>query len=164
MQLLSGSVTRGSAGSDDCGSGGVEFATGVVWLTRDVTLVLRFAVSSCNCLLRRGSTEQLVPSFLFLLHELQGNRLFSVLLGNFDAFNFVRHASKRENSLLARESDGQRHIGLARFCLECTLSHVIQTIKLEVNGYRILPSDQLYLVITSPWTSLSASPPDRSSC
>ena len=44
-----------------------------------------------------------MPSLLFLLRELQGNRLFSFLLGNFDACDFVRQASELENSLLARD-------------------------------------------------------------
>ena len=43
-----------------------------------------------DCLLRCSIIEQLVPSFLFLLRELQGNRLFSFPLGNFDACDFVR--------------------------------------------------------------------------
>ena len=37
------------------------------------------------------------------LRELQGNRLFSFLLGNFDACDFVLQASELENSLLARD-------------------------------------------------------------
>ena len=84
--------------------------------------------------------EQLAPNLLFLLRELQENRPFSFLLGNFDACDFVRQAGELENSLLARDwSDGKRNIDLARFCFECIISHVIQTIKLEVNAYRVLP-------------------------
>ena len=84
--------------------------------------------------------------------------MFSFLLGNFDACDFVRQANEPESSLLAQDrSDGKRNI--ARFYFERIISHAIQSIKLEVNASRILP---FYLVIASPWTSLSASPPDRS--
>ena len=44
--------------------------------------------------------EQLVPNLLFSLRELQGNRLFSFLRGNFDACDFVRQASGLENRCL----------------------------------------------------------------
>ena len=47
--------------------------------------------------------EQLVPSLLFPLRELRVKRLFSSLLGNFDACDSVRQASELENSLLARD-------------------------------------------------------------
>ena len=60
-------------------------------LTRDVILVLLFAI------------EQLVPSFLSSRASIQGNRLFSFLLDNFDAFDFMRQANTHENSMLARD-------------------------------------------------------------
>ena len=47
--------------------------------------------------------EQLVPSLLFPLRELRVKRLFSFLLGNLDACDFVRQASELENLLLARD-------------------------------------------------------------
>ena len=46
---------------------------------------------------------QLVSSLLFFLRELQGNRLFSFLLGNFDASDLVRQVNKLKNSMLARD-------------------------------------------------------------
>ena len=63
----------------------LEKSLSVVWLTRDVILVLLFAVSSATTSFVEAIIEQLVPS----------------LLGNLDANDLLRQVNELENSLLA---------------------------------------------------------------
>ena len=115
-----------------------------------------------SSVLLRCNVCQLFSSFFASFRETIRFPFFCATLT--PVFSFTRPVNLKRPLLANDRSHGESIFGLTRLCFACILSRVISQFLSSMQMRTVfLPSDQQYLLMASPWRSLSASAPARSS-